>query len=148
MYMPKILKISFALNTVTALWIIVGRCVPYLSVYKPHFWQEFTLQNWDAAYTRNIVVFGDWVRDAGIYVVKLPVETASAWDYFLASYCTRANAPTYYRCIGIFWLHESSRQHRFPEDRDITDKLPQMLLATTKVPRMQSQIFYFHTGKI
>jgi hypothetical protein len=34
------------------------------------------------------------------------------------------------------------------EERDITDKLPQMLLATTKVPRMQSQIFYFHTGKI
>jgi hypothetical protein len=34
------------------------------------------------------------------------------------------------------------------EDRDINDKLPQMLLATTKVPRMQSQIFYFHTGKI
>jgi hypothetical protein len=33
------------------------------------------------------------------------------------------------------------------EDRDITDKIPQMLLATTKVPRMQSQIFYFHTGK-
>jgi hypothetical protein len=34
------------------------------------------------------------------------------------------------------------------EDRDITDKLPQMLLATTKVPQIQSQIFYFHTGKI
>jgi hypothetical protein len=34
------------------------------------------------------------------------------------------------------------------EDRDITDKLPKMLLATTEVPRMQSQIFYFHTGKI
>jgi hypothetical protein len=34
------------------------------------------------------------------------------------------------------------------EDRDIADKLPQMLLATTKVPRMQSQIFYFHIGKI
>jgi hypothetical protein len=34
------------------------------------------------------------------------------------------------------------------EDRDITDKLPQMLLATAKVPRMQSQIFFFHTGKI
>jgi hypothetical protein len=33
------------------------------------------------------------------------------------------------------------------EDRDITVKLPQMLLATTKVPRMQSHIFYFHTGK-
>jgi hypothetical protein len=34
------------------------------------------------------------------------------------------------------------------EDRDITDKLPQVLRAATKVPRMQSQIFYFHTGKI
>jgi hypothetical protein len=34
------------------------------------------------------------------------------------------------------------------EDRDITDKLPQMLLATTKVPRIQSHIFYFLTGKI
>jgi hypothetical protein len=34
------------------------------------------------------------------------------------------------------------------EDRDITDKLPQMLLATTKVTRMQSQIFYFYKGKI
>jgi hypothetical protein len=29
------------------------------------------------------------------------------------------------------------------EDCDITDKLPQMLLMTTKVPRMQSQIFTF-----
>jgi hypothetical protein len=34
------------------------------------------------------------------------------------------------------------------EDRDITDKLPEMQLATTKVPRMQSQIFYFYAGKI
>jgi hypothetical protein len=34
------------------------------------------------------------------------------------------------------------------ENRDITDKLPKMLLVTTKVPQMQSQIFYFHTGKI
>jgi hypothetical protein len=34
------------------------------------------------------------------------------------------------------------------EDCDITDKLPQMLLATPKVPRVQSQIFCFHTGKI
>jgi hypothetical protein len=40
----------------------------------------------------------------------------------------------------------SSRHHRLSidsqklDDRDITDKLPYMLLATTKVPRMQSQI--------
>jgi hypothetical protein len=50
-----------------------------------------------------------------LYVLKLPVETASVWDCYLASYCTCTNAPTYYRCIGIFWLHESSRYHRFPE---------------------------------
>jgi hypothetical protein len=34
------------------------------------------------------------------------------------------------------------------EDRNITDKLPHMVLQQTKVQRMQSQIFYFHTGKI
>jgi hypothetical protein len=41
----------------------------------------------------------------------------------------------------------SSRHHRLSNDtqksenREITDKLPKMLLATTKVPRMQSQFF-------
>jgi hypothetical protein len=34
------------------------------------------------------------------------------------------------------------------EDRDITEKLPFMLLETTEVSRMQSQIFYLLTGKI
>jgi hypothetical protein len=33
------------------------------------------------------------------------------------------------------------------KDHNITDKLPQMLLATTKLPQAQLQIFYFHTGK-
>jgi hypothetical protein len=41
-----------------------------------------------------------------LYVVKLPVETASAWDCYLASYCTRPNTPTYYCswyvCIYIY----------------------------------------------
>jgi hypothetical protein len=88
-----------------------------------------------------------------LYVVKLAAETANFWDCYLASYCTHANTPTYYWCIGIFWLHKSSRvaktiDSQKAEDRDITDKLPKMLLATTKVPRMQSQVFYFHTGKI
>jgi hypothetical protein len=32
-----------------------------------------------------------------------------------SSYCTRAKAAMYYRYIGIFWLHESSQHHRFPE---------------------------------
>jgi hypothetical protein len=34
------------------------------------------------------------------------------------------------------------------EDCDITNNLPKMPLSTTKVPQMQLQIFYFHTGKI
>jgi hypothetical protein len=27
--------------------------IPYLRLYKPHFWQEFALQNWGAPYTQN-----------------------------------------------------------------------------------------------
>jgi hypothetical protein len=68
-------------------------------------------QNWWAAYTRNIMSFVDWAHDTSIVCC----ETASVLDCYLASYCTRADAPTHYRCIGIFWLHESSRNHRFPE---------------------------------
>jgi hypothetical protein len=95
----------------------VDPVVPYLRICKPHFfWQEFTLQNWGAAYTRNIMSFFTTEPATLIlYVVKLPVETTSVWDCYLASYCTHANVPTYYRCIGIFWLHEISRHHRFPE---------------------------------
>jgi hypothetical protein len=70
-----------------------------------------------AAYTRNIVLLTTEPATSVLYVVKIPVETVSVWDCYLESYCTRANAPTYYRCIGIFWLHESSRHHRFPEVR-------------------------------
>jgi hypothetical protein len=58
-----------------------------------------------------------------LYVVKPPVETVSRRH------------------------HRLSIDSQKSEDRDITDKLPSMLLATTKVPRMQSQIFYFNTGK-
>jgi hypothetical protein len=79
------------------------------------FWQEFTLKYWDAAYTRNIALLTTEPATPVLYVVKLPVETASVGHCYLASDCTRANAQTYYRCIGIFWLHESSRYHRFPE---------------------------------
>jgi hypothetical protein len=50
-----------------------------------------------------------------LYVVKLSVETASVWDCYLAGFGTLSNVPTYYWCIGIFWLHESSQHHQFPE---------------------------------
>jgi hypothetical protein len=59
-----------------------------------------------------------------LYVVKLPVETVSNQH------------------------HRLSIDSQKSEDRDITDKALQMLLAITKVPRMQSQIFYFHIGKM
>jgi hypothetical protein len=87
----------------------------FVRVSRTFFWQEFTLQNWVAAYARNIVLLTTEPATSVLYVVKLPVETASIWNCYLPSHCTRANTPTYYRCIGIFWLHESSRHHRFPE---------------------------------
>jgi hypothetical protein len=58
------------------------------------------------------------------YVVKPPVETVSSRH------------------------HRLSIDSQKSEDRDINDKLPKMLPAITKVLRMQSQIFHFHTGKI
>jgi hypothetical protein len=125
--------------------------LPYLRVYKPHFfWQEFTLQNWGAAYARNIVLLTTEPATPVLYVVKIPVETASVWDCYLASYCTHTNALTYYGCIGIFWLHDSSRHHWFPEVGRPWHHWQITINAASdnQVPRMQSQIFYFHTGKI
>jgi hypothetical protein len=66
-------------------------------------------------YTEYYVLLATEPVTPVLYVVRLPVETAGVWDCYLASYCTRANATTYYRCIGIFWLHGSSRHHWFPE---------------------------------
>jgi hypothetical protein len=101
--------------------------IPYLRMYKPHFfWQEFTLKKIGMRLMHEILSF--WRVSPAmlvLYVVKIPAETASIWDCYLASYCTHANAPTYYRCIGIFWLHDSSRSiSQKSEDHDITDKLP------------------------
>jgi hypothetical protein len=79
------------------------------------FWQEFTLQNWVRLYTEHYVLFTTEPATPELYVVKLLIETASVWDCYLASYCTRANAKTFFRCIGVFWLHERSLHHRFPE---------------------------------
>jgi hypothetical protein len=58
-----------------------------------------------------------------LYVVKPPAETVSSRHHRL-------------------WINSQKS-----EDHDITDKLPKMLQATIKVPRMQSKIF-FHTSKI
>jgi hypothetical protein len=57
-------------------------------------------------YTEYYVLLTTEPATSVLYVVKLPVETASVWDCYLASYCTRTNSPKYYRCIGIFWLHK------------------------------------------
>jgi hypothetical protein len=78
------------------------------------FWPEFALQNWGAAYARNIMsLLTTEPATPVLYVVKLPVETASVWDCYLASYCTRAIMPMLtpvYRHIFIFiweWLAPS-----------------------------------------
>jgi hypothetical protein len=67
-------------NTVNSRYL----SLPYLRVYKPHsFWQEFTLQNWGAAYKRNLKKYldtprksryhiDDWAHDAGIVCCETP----------------------------------------------------------------------------
>jgi hypothetical protein len=40
---------------------------------------------------------------------------ANCYDCYLASYCTHVKALKYYRYISIFWLHDSSQHHTFPE---------------------------------
>jgi hypothetical protein len=90
---------------------------PYLRVKKLHFFltRIYRPELGCGLWTEYYVFLTTEPATPVLYVVKLPVETASIWDFYFASYCTRANTPTYYRCIGIFWSHESSRHHRFPE---------------------------------
>jgi hypothetical protein len=104
-------------------------CVPYLCVYKPHFliiyhpklgcglYMDFFFKETLDPQMKAIILLTTEPATPVLYVVKLPVETASVWDGYPASCCTCMNEPTYYRCIGIFWLHESTRCHRFPEVR-------------------------------
>jgi hypothetical protein len=83
---------------------------PYLRVYKPHlFGQEFTLQNSGAAGTRNMSFWRLSPRR------RYCMLWNSQWrplvfETYLASYCTRANAPTYYRCVGVTPLIPRSRK--------------------------------------
>jgi hypothetical protein len=96
--------------------LITCEHIPHLRVYKPHFLTRIYRPKLGCGlYTEYYFLLTTEPATSVLYVVKLPVETTSVCDCYLASSCIRANAPTYYRCIGIFWLHESSRHHRFPE---------------------------------
>jgi hypothetical protein len=90
--------------------------IPNLHVKKPHFFDKNLSSKIGVRLIHGILfLLTTEPATPVLYDVKLPVETASVWDCYLASYCTCANTPMYYWCIGIFWLHESSRHHRFPE---------------------------------
>jgi hypothetical protein len=132
---------------------LTGNLLAYsicMYISRTFFWQEFTLQNWDAAYARNIIPFDDRARDAGIVCC----ETTSRYRLCLRLLsCKLLHARIRQNISGVSAYFDYMRvadtiDSQKSEDRDITDRLPQMLLATTKAPRMQSQIFYFHTGKI
>jgi hypothetical protein len=124
-FIPNLLQVLDPLKSFVArdfrmpeacLYICKIFITPYLRVYKPHFLTRISLQNWGCGLcTEYYVILTTEPATPVLCVVKLPVETVSVWDCYLASYCTRANAPTYYWCIGTFWLHESSRHHQFPE---------------------------------
>jgi hypothetical protein len=100
--------------------------MPYLRVCKPHFfWQEFTLQNWGAAYARNIVLFTTEPAMPVLYVMKLPVETASVWDLS----CKPLYARIRQRIIGVSACFDymgvaDTIDSQKSEDCDITEKLP------------------------
>jgi hypothetical protein len=49
-----------------------GSELPCLRVYKPNFWQEFTLQNWGAAFHGILRPFYCWPRDAGFVCCETP----------------------------------------------------------------------------
>jgi hypothetical protein len=82
--------------------------VPYLREYKPHFFDKNLLSKIGVRLIHGILCpLTTEPATPVLYVMKLLVETASVWDCNLKA--------TAHRCIGIFWLHESSRHHRFPE---------------------------------
>jgi hypothetical protein len=60
-----------------------------------------------------------------LYVVKPPIETVSSWHHRLSI--------DSFQEVGRPWHHW---------------QITENVVATTKVPRIQSQIFYFHPGKI
>jgi hypothetical protein len=98
----------------------------------------------------GICPFDDRARDAGIVYCETPSRDRSCLRLILQAIAHARirqriiGVSTYFVCMRVADTSDSQKS----EDCDITDKLPQMLLATTKVPQMQSQIFYFHTGKI
>jgi hypothetical protein len=115
------------------------------------FWQEITLQNWGAAYVRNITSF--WRLSLRRWYCMLWNSQWRPLVFETAILQAIAHVSIRQRIIGVSAYFDYMRvadtiNSQKSEDHVITDKLPYMLLVTTKVPRMQSQIFYFHTGKI
>jgi hypothetical protein len=97
--------------------------IPCLQVYKPQFWREFTLQNWGAAYARNIVLLTTEPATPVLYVVKLPVESDIFETVILQAV---ARARMRQRIIGVSEYFDYMRvadiiDSQKSEDCDITD---------------------------
>jgi hypothetical protein len=128
--------------------------IPYLRVYKPHFFDK-NLPSKIGVRLMHGILFLLTTEPATpvLYVVKLPADQQRPLVSETVTLQAIAHARMRQRISGVSAYFDYMRvadtiDSQKSEDRDITDKLPYMLLATTKVPRMQSQIFYFHTGKI
>jgi hypothetical protein len=116
----------------------------YLLVYKPHFLTIiYPPKLGCGSCTEYYILLTTEPAMPVLYVVKLPVETASVWDCYLASFAHAwmcqlvAGESAYFDYMRVANTINSQKL----EDHGITDKLPWMLPATTKVPRMQSKIF-------
>jgi hypothetical protein len=89
-----------------------AQSTPYLRMYKPHFMTRIYPPKLGCGLcTEYYVLLTTEPATPVLCIVKLPVETVSIWDLS----CTRAKSLTYNWCIGIFWLHETSGHHQFPE---------------------------------
>jgi hypothetical protein len=94
-------NIIYSLDSHTA--FLRGNQQFFTRIYPPKFWCGLCKEYYVLLTTEPATPV--------LYFVKLPVETASVWDCYLASYYTRANALTYYRYIGT----TPSIIDRFPE---------------------------------
>jgi hypothetical protein len=97
-------------------------------VYKLHFfWQEFTLQNWDAAYARNIMPFWQlspqrwycmlWNTQERLLVFETVILQAIA--HARMRQCI-TGVSAYFDYMRVADAIDSQKS----EDRVITDKLP------------------------
>jgi hypothetical protein len=96
---------------------ICKRHGPYLRVYEPHFFDKNFPSKIGLRLMHGILSFWRLSPRRRYYMLW----NSHCWPLVFETVIlkviahARMHQRIYYRCIGMFWLHESSRRHRFPE---------------------------------